>query len=441
MDARFSSLLRWMPFEERRRTRVLNTVLLVLFYVLPLGGAVFSGWYFDLISVLYICGIVYFAFCGELIHLYPLFFLFYAQLIAPGGIVVYRVYTLALIARSILSLARRRPSLSLPRVGILLLLAFGALILRLCGYPVAVGAAIDICFACCFLFSLSGRDDTVSVFFVFFTFGVLVSALSGFLIPELADSAVSEEGAEVLRYAGTLEDPNYFGFFLNAAISVVFLHPFFKALPIKLLSLAVLCVALIASGSTTALLCSVFTVIICFFFLIRMKRFKLRLTVTVLVIAVIALQLLMLAQDSEWSFISTASARWQEKLESIAAGELSEFTTARLDIWKENLRKFSEQSLPKKLFGGNFVTAVGYDEFHFNSVSHQEYIDIMMCTGIFGSVFFLACTFFMLRDAVSRIKTSSETACISVALKLIWLFYGFGLTMFLSTRFYILFLI
>ncbi len=441
MNTRISELMRGISDGCCRKGQALNRALLVIFYLLPLGCGIIDGGYLSALSVIYILGIVYFSFYKEFVCLYPLFFLFYSQLIAPGGIVVYRVYTIVFIIRTLLSLVRRRPSLSLARGGILLLLALSALVLRIYGYPLALGAAIDICFACCFLFSFDGDDGTVSEFFVFFTFGVVISAVSGFLLSSISDVIASENGADVLRYSGTLEDPNYFGFFLNAAIAVVFLHPFFKRLPFKLVSLCVLFLAILASGSTTALLCSIFTVAVCSVFLMRMKRFKLGVAVTVIVIAVIAIQLLMLAQDSEWTFISTASARWQEKLGNIASGDLSEFTTLRVDIWKENLQKFSEQSVFQKLFGGNYITAVGYDESRFTSVSHQEYLDIMLCMGVFGLMFFLCCTFFTLREAFSNIKRAPEIGSIRVVFKLIWLFYGFVITMFLNTRFYILFLI
>lgn len=418
----------------------LNKLLLAVIYLLPLA-CIFDSECFKLISYVYITSFAYFMFCEEFAALYPILFFFYNYLVTPSGIVVYRVYTVLFIIRFAFLFFKRKPRFSISRLCIIALMFFAVGGLFFQGSFVGVGAVTDLVFMSCFVLLFRSTEDGGSDFFIFFVFGAVISVISGFFADGYLSKLLDPECTEELRYLATLEDPNYLGFYLNIAVAVILLHPLFKNLALKLISLAFIYIGIVASGSATAMLCNIFTLCVCVFFLIKMKRFKLRQLCAVIVLAAVGVQLLLLSRDSDWGFVSKASSRWIEKLVYLVNGELSEFTTTRSDIWRINMVKFAEQPFWRQLFGGNYVTAVGHDQVNFLHVSHQEYIDILLCTGIFGLVFFLFCLVFTVSDDVVRVKKQKELAYIRLAFKAIWIFYGFGLTMFLNSRFYIFLLL
>ena len=78
--------------------RKVDAPLLVAAYLLPFLGILNSA-FFTVAAVIIAVIIGYFFFSDGLYVFYPLTFFFYSQLILPGGIVLYRLFTLLFVMR------------------------------------------------------------------------------------------------------------------------------------------------------------------------------------------------------------------------------------------------------------------------------------------------------------------------------------------------------
>ena len=431
------TLKRWVGYVAGARfgERRLDWVALGLAYLLPICGAI-DGRLFTVAALLYLPIIVYVVLVDGLYLLYPVFFFFYSQL-TVGGIVLFRLYTLAFMARTLLGivvrfLRRERVSFSVPRTVFAAFLLLVALRYAFFGGFVKLGAVLDLCFLLCFALEYRRGEEgekRFSLFCIFFVFGALLSCAVGLTL--------SSDG----RYLATLNDPNYLGFYLNIAILTVFLHPFFGKLWLKLPILALLYSALIASESITGVICNGIAVLFCIAVSIFSGRFKLKYLVIPLVCGVVAVQFVYISQVHEWGMITEVSARVIEKLDALFLGDISGFTTSRSALWRINLEKFIGFDGLSGLFGGTLVSAVGRDTALFPQTSHQELLDALISCGAVGILIYLSSfAFATVEDAVNLRKTEKGgrgAAWVRIGIKLIWLFYAFGLTMFLNGRFFV----
>jgi len=421
-------------FGQRR----LDRYVIIAAYLLPICGIVNDS-FFTVAAIFYLPIIFYAAFFNWLYLLYPLFFFFYNQLVI-GGIVVFRLYTLLFIMRSAFGIAwhlLRREEMGI-RFSPTLFASFLLLVaLRyaLFGGFVQLGAVIDLCFLLLFAAETHGAEGVnrrFSGFAIAFVFAALLSCIVGvFTVHDGGDG----------RFLATLNDPNYLGFYLNIAILIVYLQPFFKHLWAKLPILAVLYAALIASESITGIIASALVALFCIISAAIYGRFRLKYLIIPMIITIIAVQFVYISQLHDWGMISEFSARVRGKLDALFIGNLSKFTTERSALWRINFEKFLGFDLWEALFGGSFVSAVGRDAVLFPQTSHQEFLDVLLSCGLLGlTVYISAFLFLMAEDAVNLRKNDRElkaVSCIRLGIKLIWLFYALGLTMFLNGRFYV----
>lgn len=419
-------------FGQRR----IDRYVLVSAYLLPLLGAL-DGRLFTVAALLYLPIIIYAAFFDWLYLIYPVFFFFYSQL-SIGGIVIFRLYTLAFMARAVFGIAlrlwRREPlKLNIPRIAFALFLLTVGLRYAIFGGFVKLGAILDLFFLLCFTMEARDGEDgecRFSRFTVAFVFGALTSCTVGI--------SLAGDGG---RYLATLGDPNYLGFYLNIAILIAFLHPFFKRIWVKIPVLVVLYTALVASESITGVICNGAVVLFCIAVSLITGRFKLKYLVLPLICGVVAVQTVYVSQVHEWGMISEVSARVIGKLDALFVGDISGFTTARSTLWRINLEKYVSFGGLKGLFGGAPVSAVGRDAALFPQTSHQELIDVLISTGALGLALYLASYVFVFAiDAVNLRKSRVQSKALHwmrIGIKLVWLFYAFGLTMFLGAGFFV----
>ena len=410
-------------------------------YVLPLAGIV-SSRLFTLAALAYLPLMGYMALTGGLYLLYPPLFFFYEQLVAPFGIVVYRAFTLVFILRVVvlaaIKLIKKQPlGLRFSRAGIGILMLAVVLRYTVAGAELGIGVFIDLVFLCFFAMETGGDTEKFRGFTVSFVFAAIASCVVGVFL-KTAD-------ADGGRYLATLNDPNYLGFYINIAILTVFLHPAFRRIWIKLPLLAVLYATLIASESITGVICNAFLLMFCMIATAMMGRFKLKYLVILLVFAVVAMQIVFISQVNDWGIVSSASARVHEKVEALLGGNLSGFTTARSSLWRINLEKAICGDFGSILFGGELVSAVSRNSVLFSQTSHEEFIDVFISSGIIGLTAYLVCVVAVICSDVKMIKSADRDsrglACLRLGIKLVWIFYALGLTMFLNSRFFIPFLI
>ena len=418
--------------------------LLAVFYLLPLLGVIKESC-FALVSLLLLVLIAYFAFTEHFFSLYPLLFFFYEYLVGPGNIVVYRAYTLVFIARfaflAVLTFLRGgKLYFSIPRSALLLSLFLCLAVGASGGWISPLGSVIDLVFTFCYFSGMreeSGEERRYSEFCVFFVIAAMLSAVSGFFLGDAISSLLV--GGIDDRYTATLEDPNYLGFYLNVAIAIVLLHPFFKNLLLKLPCLAVLYVALVASASITGILCNAVTLLFCFVCLIIMRKMDMKKLGSVLLCGAGAGTLCVIATKKSWGSFSQTALRILEKAENVIVGDLSELTTNRVDLWQRHLRLYFEQPYVNQLFGGTFSSALGVNKDIFKYATHQEFISVMLTLGLVGLAFYSVFLVSAIAEDVRRNTVSKENACIRLSMNVIWLVYACATTLLLNTRFYILF--
>jgi len=413
--------------------RRVDMPLLAAAYLLPCLGAL-HPMMFTVAAVLCAVIIGYFFFSDGLYALYPLVFFFYGQLILPGGIVLYRLYTLLFIARFVYVLTvKRRFKADYPRMALALFMLAVAFRFVISG-DIAGGALIDLLFTFCFVVELSQNKNAFMVLLKWFVFAAAVACAVGVFIRSDGDG----------RFLATLNDPNYLGFYLNIAIFTVFLHPFFRKLYFKLPLLFVLYASLIASRSITGLGCNLVLLLLVGAFLVKKKRLKLKYVGLITVFICITVQIISVSQVKSWGMISSFSGRLIAKLGELISEDIAGFTSSRSALWKINSEKFFSLPAVTQIFGGGPCSAVGRNGILFEQTSHQEFIDVMITAGVVGFFIFtvlVACI--VIRDVALLFKSGSDKseAVLRVGIKLIWLFYALGLTMFLNSRFYIPFLI
>ncbi|MBQ9117435.1 MAG: hypothetical protein IJY04_10460 [Clostridia bacterium] len=416
----------------------LEWIMLALAYFLPVIASTDKR-LLTLVSVLYLGIIAYFAFSERFFLLYPILFFFYEYLVAPGGIVVYRFFTVIFILRFIyLHFGVGIRNLSRARTAIALFLLLTAVSYFLRDGSVTVGALIDLLFLLLFTCETAEENSRFSPFAISMVLATCAACVSGFI----ADSEILNALGGDDRFLATLNDPNYLGFYLNTAILIVILHPFFKKLLLKLPTLTLLYISMVATESMTGFICNAIVLIFCVVILASEGKFKLRYAVAVTVTFAVALQIVLLAAMNDWGIISSASARFTEKLSQLISGDLSSFTTSRSDIWKINLRQFLYQDTADIIFGDNLLSAIGRNATLYHETSHQEFIDVLISTGVVGFFIFLVLIAAFISNNLSEVRREhSSDARIRLGIKLIWAFYALALTMFLKSGFYIIFLL
>lgn len=119
-----------------------------------------------------------------------------------------------------------------------------------------------------------------------------------------------------------------------------------------------------------------------------------------------------------------------EKILQFQNGGIDDATTERSIIWKEHLEFFwNQDNFLQILFGGNYLTDRGMDYSKFSIVSHQVYIDALICFGVVGTVVYIMFIFRMLIKKWNSRKLSN-TNQLSFVLLLLWIIYSFVLSMF-----------
>ena len=93
-------------------------------------------------------------------------------------------------------------------------------------------------------------------------------------------------------------------------------------------------------------------------------------------------------------------------------------------------------------FGMNAASTIKTDLDGHNGVGHQEYIDLLLNIGLLGTIIYLGVIITRTLKMFSRARCNADaySGCVFM-LKVIWLAYGFALTMFGDYRFMMLFFI
>ena len=122
------------------------------------------------------------------------------------------------------------------------------------------------------------------------------------------------------------------------------------------------------------------------------------------------------------------------------AGNIEEATSSRSSIFNESLKKFSEQSLHNQLIGGNMF---GKDDSQqvlngkiISRDTHNLYLNLLLCTGLFGTVIIMSIFFIRsINKVIIYKKYKKDTDFMLLLTSIVFTIYSFTLSMFPEWRF------
>lgn len=236
------------------------------------------------------------------------------------------------------------------------------------------------------------------------------------------------------RYMLAFTDPNYAGMFLSIGFYLVYCKKNISRI-LKVSLMMAIGIEILLTMSSTAILCNILVLSLLMvdkgINIIRNKAYsiKLRTIAAIGIFFLMGMLAVSYIQKNPDTIIADSVDRFVQKVSNIGSG-MGDATTGRSDIWKEHLLFFENQdSMIKKILGGNFVTDRGVDRQFFKIVSHEVYIDSLLCFGIVGTLIYIGA---IIKQLFYKWKNrhcsdmNRQIWCIAV----IWLVYSFGLSMF-----------
>lgn len=367
----------------------------------------------------------------------PIFIFFNTDLLLPGDLLAYRVYSFLVLFKIIYS-----NKIKIDKVLLLPFLIFIFYCIAIMAYYSLITSIIVIfdLFVIVLYISVFLRKN-IKIFFSYYIYGTIISCLYGWFIQEINNNTfinIENQWVETSRYMGSFIDPNYFGFFLNIAIFAVIILNVINNKFLKIGLLIFLYTSLISTLSITGISCNI--LMLCLYLLLSRKMHYKYISLIIGTGLLLYMNIDFIV-DVEISLISDMAKRLNSKLSVSSIENFSGFTTGRSSIWIEHLNYFSQQPMINILFGGNFLTDFGMEE-KFTYVSHQAYIDMLINFGLIGTALLLSFLVYLIIEYIKIFLKSNNTDLLFlVVVKFIWGFYAFGLSMFPSWTFNLFFLL
>lgn len=373
----------------------------------------------------------------EFYLIFPLFIFFSNLLILPGGIVVFRLYTVLFLLKIYLDNTRINFKNEI-WIQFVILVSYSLLVVAINDYNAALSIILDTTVVVLYIsIILTGKEKIVK-FFRFYVIAAMASALYGLSNQGAQlNTAIYYDGAwtPISRTLATFNDPNYLGFFFNVAIFAVLILDLFRRWYVKWGIILLFYFMLLASLSMTALLCNLSGVAVCILF---KKGLDVK-NLLILIIIAIVIYLFYSTSGNGISIINHAEMRI-ESLMAEFGGNMSSLTSGRMAIWEKHLDYYVNQPAHRILFGGNYITDFGYDTGAFNNVSHQTFIDLLLAFGLIITLVYVSVYFrHSFRYLIRYIEKRENEEFFLLMIKFIWLFYAFGLSMFSTWMFNLFF--
>lgn len=366
-----------------------------------------------------------------ILFLMPSMLIFYEYLVLPGGLSVWRVYTFLLVVfyishRTNLELNNRHKIYVIIAVLYSLIVILGDTM----QFQKVAFLIFDILVFCLYLNCIDSKN--IVVFSEVLIIAVCCSGVFGVLSGSSESTMVEMDRSyvETQRLLGTFTDPNYFSIFVNAAI---FSTIIISKIPtfIRFGTVLLLYYILLATASMTALSANIIGILVILIFQGKIRNRRAVFLVSLIIFGVIGM-VLYLSSRSEASFMNHFITRLTSKF--LMRGDVNDLTSNRTDLWLEHLSYYFEQSPFAILFGGNRMSAVST----VGALSHQEYVDLLLCVGFVGACLLL---FPNIVHTINMVKLSNRTgeegAICGTMFKFLYFYYGFGLTMYLDYKFFI----
>lgn len=407
---------------ESSRNETLGNAVIAVVYLTVGASKLFPV--LNIVSIYMVLGgVLYCAWRNQFFKLAPLFIFFNSSILYYAGTALVDVYFVAYIVIRIM----KKPLVRLGRHHIVLVGFASYCICVISAFSFSTAIAIILSFFALAILIEELSDRAIWVQFCKWYIVALFSATLygiGNYIEGISNSLYS-----TFRYTATFTDPNYAGFFLSAGL---YMALFLKRELSKWIRYSVICVSIISiliTISSSALIANAGIIAILYFS--GMGNRKVSVSAVGKVIACIIAGVLLL----NWAYdvfpgVERTFSRFAEKIMQLNAGGIDSATTDRSVLWKEHLDFFwNQDNLIRILFGGNYLTDRGMDYSKFSVVSHQVYVDALICFGLVGTVLYIV---YIVHQLIRKwkVRRVSDENKLSFALTLLWIFYSFILSMF-----------
>lgn len=365
--------------------------------------------------------------------LLPPLIIFYEFLVLPGGLSVLRIYSiiylLSFLRNFPLPNRRRMCYLIVSFLYLILMFAVGYLSIRRIMF-----LFVDLLFMALYCDEMMNDETKLTYFGYGLVISTVVSCVAGIISSSNETASVYLNGTWVSnnRLIATFSDSNYLSLFINASIFMILTNTRIKSKITRAFVLALLYFLLIATASMTGIIINLICILV---FLFLSHRINLK---TVFIIAGISCVVLIVYNNIilkyDIPYVSDFLVRLQSKSE--ASSDLDSLTSERSYYWSTHWEYFKNQGFMKQLFGGNLINAADVDGSIFSKVSHQEYLDILLCVGVFGfALIMIPNVVHTINLAISAYKEKDTVSVSAAMLKMIYFGYGVALTMFLDPKF------
>ena len=412
----------------------LNYIPLVVLIVLVLCTGVLPD---TLITVSSLVCVMMLAFTPYLYLAVPVMIFYYSQLGTIAGISAFRLFTFLFFA---VMLYQHKDKISLKKtVPLCIILLYDLLVFSQYNVRMAIFNMFDhICIWMLVVFVFNSKEKIVS-FFHIYHISMIAAFITGLLTlnNDTYNTIVDDQVVELVRFNATFEDPNYMGFFYIIGIfAMVTLKMYSKKM--RFLLAVAFYIMIMFGMSVTAVVVSIFLWILYF---VVTKRLTVKVVLlTALILCVLFQAYSFALQNPDIPVIGSFAVRIDQKIEAILEGDVDDFTTERSSLSAKHMEFFQDQTIFKKLFGGNIINT--RMQIQLKEAAHNEYIDLLLNVGILGTGIFLV---YLVIDLLLNLKNAwkyqSELSMFRVMSKFVWILYAMTLTIFLDYRFFMFFLL
>ena len=296
-----------------------------------------------------------------------------------------------------------------------------------------VGFVGDVLYAVLTAIKLHDSPQTLRKFVSLLPVMVIISGIYGFIAGNIYQD---------VRYNGSFNDPNYFGFFVNMGIfSVLTLKEnIYRSKIVKVVIIAVLYYFLLGAGSITGLLCNLGGLVAYTIFYYR-KKAVFMIFVVGLIVAGIVMGAMSIPVIRNLSVVQNLQERIELQYSDIAGSSADYLTSGRTTQWERYSGYIAEGRIDEKLFGSRSMLNGMYEEEFVEEVGggfgpHQAYLGFIINFGFVGLAMFIAgivikIVYFMYRCIVR----GQELYLLMSIISAIWIVYGFALDYFFDVRF------
>lgn len=244
-----------------------------------------------------------------------------------------------------------------------------------------------------------------------------------------------------VRYNGSFNDPNYFGFFINVSIfSALVMHEYFyRKKWIKIILIGILYYFLLGAGSMTGLICNIGGLGLYTIFKYR-KKAVFMIFVIGIAVSGIVLGCLSIPAVRNLSVVQNLERRIATQYSDVAHTDANTLTSGRTQKWKDYSKYISELDPGRQAFGGEVFLTSNMDPQTLEKLggygSHQAYLSMILNIGIVGLTLMIIgviikVVYFMYICIIRK----NELYLLLSTISAIWLVYGFVLDYFYDVRF------